>query len=593
MTLLKILIDNRNYENYRIVNANTFENVEIILDPIFHKLFNNDIFTFNKEKVNIIHSSIRNSKEIASVLILNNNQTYGRLGNRLLYKCIPDDIRIPPFLIPYEIKKVGFSKLFVNQYVTIQFSDWNNKHPYGKLSQVLGSVDILENFYEYQLYCKSLNTSIQKFHKDTQNFLQRKGKENLKLDFKSCDDINNYNSLVNLIAKEYSELEDRTNQEEWQIFSIDPENSVDFDDAFSIKTLENKNVLLSIYISNVCIWLDFLNLWESFSTRISTIYLPDKKRPMLPTILSDCLCSLQENKNRLAFLLDIIIDTGKNEIISMKYNNCIICVKNNYVYEQKELLKNSNYNKLFNVISNLSNKYKYINNIEDSHDVVSYLMIFMNYYCGQDLMKYKNGIFRSTININNNKNSNSVLEYKDLPSDVSKFITIWNSFSGQYVDFSKTNMTRHEILDMDAYIHITSPIRRLVDLLNMIQFQENNNLIKLSEKAKCFYNKWINELEYINTTMRSIRKVQNDCSLLNICSNTPDILLKIYDGYCFDKITRNDGLYQFIVYLPEIKLSSRIIIRSDLQNYQIGKFKLFLFNDEEKFKKKIRLQFIE
>ena len=589
MTLLKILIDNRNYENYRIVNANTFENLEVQLDPVMHKLFNNDIFTLNKEKVNIVHSSIRNSEAIAAVLILNSNQTYGRLANRLLYKCIPDDIRIPPFLVPYEIKKVGFSKLFINQYVTIQFSEWNNKHPYGKLHQVIGSVDVLENFYEYQLYCKSLNTSIQKFHKDTQKFLQKKS----KLDAK--EELSNYNSLVSLIASQYPELEDRTNQDDWQIFSIDPENSMDFDDAFSIKTLENTNILLSIYISNVSIWLDFLNLWDSFSTRITTIYLPDKKRPMLPTILSDCLCSLQENKNRLAFVLDIIIDNETNQVISMKYNNSIICVKNNYVYEEKELLKNSNYNKLFNITSNLSNKYKYINSIEDSHDVVSYLMIFMNYYCGQDLMKYNNGIFRSTTTTTTttNTNTNTNILHCDMPSEVSKFITIWNSFSGQYVDFSKTNMTRHEILDMDAYIHITSPIRRLVDLLNMIQFQENNNLIKLSEKAKCFYNKWINELEYINTTMRSIRKVQNDCNLLNICSNSPEILLKIYDGYCFDKITRNDGLYQFIVYLPEIKLSSRIIIRKDLQNYQVGKFKLFLFNDEEKFKKKIRLQLLE
>jgi len=589
MTLLKILIDNRNYENYRIVNANTFENLEleVKLDPVLQKLFNNDIFTFNKEKVNIIHSSIRNSEAIAAVLILNSNQTYGRLGNRLLYKCIPDDFRIPPFLIPYEIKKVGFSKLFVNQYVTIQFSEWNNKHPYGKLSQVIGSVDILENFYEYQLYCKSLNTSIQKFHKDTQKFLQKKGE--------SKEEIISYNSLVSLIAKEYPELEDRTNQEEWQIFSIDPEKSVDFDDAFSIKSLENTNILLSIYISNVSIWLDFLNLWDSFSTRIATIYLPDKKRPMLPTILSDCLCSLQENKSRIAFVLDIIINDETSEVISMKYNNSIICVKNNYVYEQKELLTNSNYNKLFNVTSKLSNKYKYINNIEDSHDVVSYLMIFMNYYCGQDLMKFNNGIFRSTTTTTstNNNNSSSALLSSNIPLEVSKFITIWNSFSGQYVDFSKTNMTRHEVLDMDAYIHITSPIRRLVDLLNMIQFQENNNLIKLSEKAQKFYDKWLNELDYINTTMRSIRKVQNDCNLLNICSNTPEILLKIYDGYCFDKITRNDGLYQFIVYLPDLKLSSRIVIRNDLQNYQVGKFKLFLFHDEEKFKKKIRLQLIE
>jgi len=432
-----------------------------------------------------------------------------------------------------------------------------------------------------------LNTSIQKFHKDTQKFLQKKGE--------SKEEIISYNSLVSLIAKEYPELEDRTNQEEWQIFSIDPEKSVDFDDAFSIKSLENTNILLSIYISNVSIWLDFLNLWDSFSTRIATIYLPDKKRPMLPTILSDCLCSLQENKSRIAFVLDIIINDETSEVISMKYNNSIICVKNNYVYEQKELLTNSNYNKLFNVTSKLSNKYKYINNIEDSHDVVSYLMIFMNYYCGQDLMKFNNGIFRSTTTTTstNNNNSSSALLSSNIPLEVSKFITIWNSFSGQYVDFSKTNMTRHEVLDMDAYIHITSPIRRLVDLLNMIQFQENNNLIKLSEKAQKFYDKWLNELDYINTTMRSIRKVQNDCNLLNICSNTPEILLKIYDGYCFDKITRNDGLYQFIVYLPDLKLSSRIVIRNDLQNYQVGKFKLFLFHDEEKFKKKIRLQLIE
>ena len=32
---------------------------------------------------------------------------------------------------------------------------------------------------------------------------------------------------------------------------------------------------------------DHLNIWESFSRRVSTIYLPDRKRPMLPTILSD------------------------------------------------------------------------------------------------------------------------------------------------------------------------------------------------------------------------------------------------------------------------------------------------------------------
>jgi exoribonuclease R len=145
---------------------------------------------------------------------------------------------------------------------------------------------------------------------------------------------------------------------------------------------------------------------------------------------------------------------------------------------------------------------------------------------------------------------------------------------------------------MDAYIHITSPIRRLVDLLNMIKLQENKSMINLSAEALLFYDKWIGQLDYINTTMRAIRKVQNECSLLDTCFNKPDTLDKIYDGYCFDKLIRNDGLYQFIVFLPELKLSSKITTRYNLENYEKRQYKLYLFNNEEKFKRKIRLQLI-
>ncbi len=126
----------------------------------------------------------------------------------------------------------------------------------------------------------------------------------------------------------------------------------------------------------------------------------------------------------------------------------------------------------------------------------------------------------------------------------------------------------------------------------MIQFQENNNLIKLSEKAQKFYDKWLNELDYINTTMRSIRKVQVDCTLLDLCANNADIMEKEHDGYVFDKINRNDGLYQYIVFLPELKLSSRITLRDNFENFENKKFMLYLFNNEEKFKQKIRLHLL-
>ena len=207
------------------------------------------------------------------------------------------------------------------------------------------------------------------------------------------------------------------------------------------------------------------------------------------------------------------------------------------------------------------------------------------------MINHKCGIFRSTII----KREFSVPD--TVPEEVSKFIKIWNSASGQYIDGSEltednASTVRHDILEMDAYIHITSPIRRLVDLLNIIKIQQKTGIIKLSEKSELFYKKWLEDLDYINVTMRSIRKVQCDCNLLDLCSNSPDIMDKEYDGYIFDKIQRNDQLFQYIVFLPELKLSSRITLRDDINNFESKKFKLYLFNDEESFKKKIRLYLI-
>jgi len=92
--------------------------------------------------------------------------------------------------------------------------------------------------------------------------------------------------------------------------------------------------------------------------------------------------------------------------------------------------------------------------------------------------------------------------------------------------------------------------------------------------------------------MRSIRKVQHDCNLLHVCATSPEILDKKYLGYVFDKIVRNDGLFQYVVYLPELKMASRVTFRENIENYGLRDYKLYVFHDEEKFKKKIRLQLL-
>jgi len=217
-------------------------------------------------------------------------------------------------------------------------------------------------------------------------------------------------------------------------------------------------------------------------------------------------------------------------------------------------------------------------------------MVLMNYTCAKEMLMKKVGIFRSALIKKNENHINT--ELVEVPDEVGQFIKIWNSTAGQYIDISanlETNIS-HDLLDLDAYIHITSPIRRLVDLLNIIKFQQAFSLHKLSDGATIFYDSWLRELEYINTTMRAIRKVQIDCNLLNLCFSNPDILEPLYDGYCFDKLERNDGLFQYIVFLPELKITSRVTLRDNLENYEKRKYKLFVFTNEDKMKKKIRLQ---
>ena len=559
----KILINDREYQDWELVDSLSMLPVEKIpLDPATNKLFSTDIFDMKDDKINLLHSSVRLMPSIPGILVLKDGKTFGKYKDKYLYKCIPDDRRLPVFLIPYYLK-LGFSKNIDNKYVIFRFDNWNKKHPQATMVNNLGDVDVLENFYEYQLYCKSLYASIQQFNKATTQALKLKTEEEL------------INKLIIT-----NKLIDRTTEE---IFTIDSKQTTDYDDAISICKLGDTSYKVSIYISNVPIWMEELQLWDSFSERISTIYLPDRKRPMMPTILSECICSLCQDVMRLAIVLDITIIN--NEIIGYKFENVFVKIYKNHVYESKELKKDTNYQQMFQVVDQLSTQYKYTSKIKTSNDVIAYLMILMNYYSALEMTKYKNGIYRS-VKLNQN-----IQKPTGLADDIDNFLTIWNSSCGHYDLYDERKC--HEMLHLESYIHCTSPIRRLVDLLNMAKLQMNLQMVDYGSSYEIFHNKWTEKLEYINTTMRAIRKIQGDCNLLELCFNNPDICEKEYEGYVFDKIERNDGLFQYIVYLVELKTVSRINLRFELEDYSKNKFKVFIFNDESSLKKKIRLHLIE
>jgi len=374
----KININDRNYTDWKVYDALTLNEVDKLpIDPCVEKLFYGDVFEYmtNTQNVKLIHSTVRSNVNIPGILVLNGGKTFGKSSGKVsgktndkyLYKCIPDDKRIPIFTIPYALK-IGFSKNIDNKYVIFKFDNWTSKHPEGTLLNVLGDVDILANYYEYQLYCKSLYASIQTFNKTTSDALKKQTEP----------------EFINTMIEKYS-LVDRTSE---KIYSIDSHDTTDYDDAFSITELTNdtngpNSYKISIYIANVPMWMEELGLWNAFSERISTIYLPDRKRPMMPNPLSNCLCSLCESVVRLAFALDItIID---NEIVGYKFENTYIKVYKNHVYDSKELLRDTNHQKMVEVVNNLSKVYKYTSKIKTSSDLVSYLMILMNYYTAVEM----------------------------------------------------------------------------------------------------------------------------------------------------------------------------------------------------------------
>lgn len=560
--MFRFVSEDRDYINYT-ANSRTTNDIitKDLIDPVNNKLFNFDIFDKNKDNSITIRNSPTRRGTIAGVLLLEGNRTYGKVSRKFLYKCVPDDCRLPIFLVGYKIK-TQFEKANKNRYVIIKYRDWDSKHPKGYIDQNLGPVTDLPSFYQYQLYCRSLNSSIQTFTKSVKCELKKKS------EMEMVDDI---------IAK-YN-VTDRRHIS--HIISIDPTSSKDFDDAFGIQSISG-GYILSIYIANVPLWLDFLGLWDSFSKRVSTIYLPDRKLPMMPTILSDILCSLQEGRSRFALSLDIHLNSVY-EITKYELINTVIKLEANLRYDTARMHNNATYKQVSKIVKHMQKNNKYLDSIKSCHDMIAYLMITMNHYCAKYMFENKIGIYRSmTYGVN------------DLPSELKdknilNFLKGWHGSGGKYTDFN--TMVKHDALDLDKYLHITSPIRRLVDLINIIEIQPTVGITNFTDRAKEFHYSWTTteNLSFINNTMRSIRKVQNECTLLYLCTNTPEILSKRHKGFVFDKMVRTDGMFQYQVYLSELKMVRKTVNSQNIDPNNYYDFGLYLFMDQDRLYQKVRI----
>lgn len=139
-------------------------------------------------------------------------------------------------------------------------------------------------------------------------------------------------------------------------FTIDPEDAKDFDDALSIRKLENGNYEIGIHIADVTHYIEPNSILdqEAFD-RATSVYLVDRTVPMLPERLSNELCSLRPREDKLTFAAVFEMDE-KGKIKKEWFGRTIIHSNVRFSYEEAQLI-------LENGQGNLAEELRILNDI--------------------------------------------------------------------------------------------------------------------------------------------------------------------------------------------------------------------------------------
>jgi len=119
-------------------------------------------------------------------------------------------------------------------------------------------------------------------------------------------------------------------------FTIDPLTARDFDDALSLRTLDNGQVEIGVHIADVTHYLEEGSLLDKEAFKRSTsVYLVDRVCPMLPEKLSNDLCSLNPHEDKLTFSAVFVMDCELN-ILHEWYGKTIIHSDRRFTYEEAQ-----------------------------------------------------------------------------------------------------------------------------------------------------------------------------------------------------------------------------------------------------------------
>lgn len=224
------------------------------------------------------------------------------------------------FLVPDNIKMIY--DIFIpgdnlngakdGQKVVVEITEWHrkSKNPTGKVVEVLGMPG--DNNVEMHAIL-----------------------EEFGLPYKFSEDINRSAEKISDKITQY-DYETREDFRNIPTFTIDPADAKDFDDALSYKVLANGNYEIGVHIADVSNYIqENSDLDKEAFDRATSVYLVDRVVPMLPERLSNFLCSLRPNEEKLCFSV-ILEMNDKAEVLDYRIVKTIIKSDRRFSYEEAQ-----------------------------------------------------------------------------------------------------------------------------------------------------------------------------------------------------------------------------------------------------------------
>ncbi len=196
--------------------------------------------------------------------------------------------------------------------VVVKMLDWkpNDKNPEGEIIKVLG----LPGNHEVEIH------SILAEYGLPYHFPEEVEKDADEIDRSIQDD----------------EIKKRRDMRNVLTFTIDPKDARDFDDALSIRKLDNGNWEVGVHIADVSHYvIPGTVLDDEAYNRATSVYLVDRVVPMLPEVLSNDVCSLRPNEDKYTFSAVFELN-DQSEIKNQWFGRTVIHSDRRFTYEEAQ-----------------------------------------------------------------------------------------------------------------------------------------------------------------------------------------------------------------------------------------------------------------